>query len=214
MPPFSILLLPHFLIPDCSLPQIVLSCLVQKSATANWTLRLAREVDIPALEELIPLSVRSLQSAYYSPAQMEAALGPVFGVDRQLIRDDTYFVAEHDSQVVGCGGWSKRKSLFGSDQARASGDDGLLNPAREPARIRAFFIHPAWARRGIGRGILAACEAAILGAGFKKIELVATLAGEPLYAACAYLVAERYEVPLKDGLTLPVVRMCKRLQSA
>ncbi len=187
----------------------MVSCLVQKNAGTNWMLRLAREADVPALEELIPLSVRSLQAAYYTPAQMEAALGPVFGVDRQLIRDSTYFVAEYDGQVAGCGGWSKRKSLFGSDQARAAGDDGLLDPNRDAARIRAFFIHPDWSRRGIGRGILVACEQAILGAGFKKIELVATLAGEPLYEACGYRAVERYEVPLKGGLTLPVVRMTK-----
>ncbi len=166
--------------------------------------------DVPALEELIPLSVRTLQAAHYSPAQMEATLGPVFGVDRQLIADGTYFVAEHDGQIVGCGGWSRRKAVFGGDRARAGADE-LIDPACEPARIRAFFIHPDWARRGIGRALLAACESAIIGAGFPIAELVATLAGEPLSAAFAYGVVERYEVPLAGGLTLPVVKMCKRL---
>ena len=168
--------------------------------------------DAPALEELIPLSVRTLQAAHYSPAQMEAALGPVFGVDRQLIADGTYFVAEHEGQIIGGGGWSKRKAVFGGDSVRAGADE-LIDPAREPARIRAFFIHPDWARRGIGSAILAACESAIIAAGFPNAELVATLAGEPLYAAFAYGVVERYEVPLPGGLTLPVVKMRKQLQT-
>jgi len=175
----------------------------------NWKLRLADEGDIPALEMLIPLSVRALQAAHYSSAQMEAALGPIFGVDRQLILDGTYFVAAHENQIVGCGGWSRRKAMFGGDRSRV-GEDALLDPAREPARIRAFFVHPQWARRGIGRGILASCEAAILAAGFQRAELVATLAGEPLYAAFDYAVVERYEVPMAGGQVLPVVRMGKR----
>ena len=176
----------------------------------NRTLRLARMDDVPALEELIPLSVRTLQAAHYSSAQMEAALGPVFGVDGQLIADGTYFVAEHDGQVIGCGGWSKRRAVFGGDRAR-QGADELIDPAREPARIRAFFVHPDWARRGIGRAILSACESAIVAAKFPDAELVATLAGEPLYTAFAYEAVERYEVPLAGGLRLPVVRMRKRL---
>ena len=178
----------------------------------NWNLRPARMDDVPTLEELIPLSVRALQAAHYSPAQMEAALGPVFGVDRQLIADGTYFVAEHEGQIIGGGGWSKRKAVFGGDRVRAGADE-LIDPSREPARIRAFFIHPDWARRGIGRAILAACESAIVAAGFPNAELVATLAGEPLYAAFAYAVVERYEVPLAGGLTLPVVKMRKQLQT-
>jgi GNAT superfamily N-acetyltransferase len=176
---------------------------------SNWKLRLADERDIPALELLIPLSVRSLQAAYYSAAQMEAALGPVFGVDRQLILDGTYFVAVHENQIVGCGGWSRRTAMFGGDRNRI-GEDAVLDPVREPARIRAFFVHPAWARRGIGRSILASCESAILAAGFQTAELVATLAGEPLYAALDYAVVERYEVPMSGGLVLPVVRMAKQ----
>jgi GNAT superfamily N-acetyltransferase len=171
--------------------------------------RLAREVDIPALEILIPLSVRSLQAAHYSKAQLETALGPVFGVDRQLIYDGTYFVAEHDGRIVGCGGWSKRRSLFGSDAGRAAEDDAL-DPAKDPARIRAFFVHPEWTRRGIGRAIIIACEKALLEAGFRAVDLVATLPGEPLYAAASYIVVERYSIPMSGGLTLPVVRMTKR----
>ena len=166
--------------------------------------------DVSALEELIPFSVRSLQAAHYSPAQMEAALGPVFGVDRQLIADGTYFVVEEMGRIVGCGGWSRRRAVFGGDRAR-SGEDEWIDPFREPARIRAFFVHPDFARRGIGRALLAACEEAILENGFQSAELVATLAGEPLYAAFAYEVAERYEVPMSGGLKLPVVRMRKRM---
>ena len=176
----------------------------------SWTPRLATLDDVPALEELIPLSVRTLQAPYYSAAQMEAAMGPVFGVDRQLISDGTYFVVEDAGVIIGCGGWSRRKSLFGADTGRAA-EDAMLDPATDPARIRAFFIHPDWARRGIGRAILTACETAIIAAGFPQAELVATLAGEPLYLTCGYRVAERYEIPMTGGLTLPVVRMTKRL---
>ena len=179
----------------------------------DWEPRLAREKDIPALEALIPVSVRTLQAGYYSAAQREAALGPVFGVDRQLIRDGTYFVVEHDGQVVGCGGWSKRKSLYGGDRGR-TGEDAPLDPHRDPARIRAFFVHPAWARRGIGRSIIVACEGAIRQAGFRSIELAATLAGEALYAASGYSPVRRYEVDLAGGLHLPVVLMNKRLEKA
>ena len=167
----------------------------------NWNLRLARMDDIPALEELIP---------HYSPAQMETALGPIFGVDRQLIADGSYFVVEEAGQIVGCGGWSRRKAVFGGDRVRP-GQDELIDPARDAARIRAFFVHPEFARRGIGRAILAACESAIVTAKFSNAELVATLAGEPLYAAFAYEVVERCEVPMSGGLKLPVVRMKKRL---
>jgi GNAT superfamily N-acetyltransferase len=180
---------------------------------SKTSLRLAREADIPALEVLIPLSVRALQAAHYSPAQMEAALGPVFGVDHQLIFDGTFFVAELHSRIVGCGGWSRRKAMFGGDRDRP-GEDALLDPKRDAARIRAFFIHPDSARRGIGRSILIACEAAIQKAGFLSAELVATLTGELLYASSGYNVIERYEVAMSGGLTLPVVRMAKQFNPA
>lgn len=162
------------------------------------------------MENLIPLSVRGLQAAYYSAAQMDAALGPVFGVDCQLIRDGTYFVVEDARRIVGCGGWSRRKTLYGGDRDRA-GEDAELNPQMDPARIRAFFVHPDWARRGIGRSIPQHCETAALKAGFRNAELVATLTGEPLYARFGYTVVERYEASMLAGLSLPVVRMAKRL---
>lgn len=174
----------------------------------DWQPRLAREDDVAALEALIPLSVRALQSTYYSSAQMEAALGPIFGVDRQLIRDGTFFVVERDSAIVGCGGWSRRRSLYGTDNDRM-GEDELLDPERDAARVRAFFVHPVWARRGIGRSIMIACEQAIEHAGFRSVEIVATLAGEPLYASFGYTVFERFEIPMAGGLSLPVIRMSK-----
>jgi GNAT superfamily N-acetyltransferase len=176
----------------------------------DWSLRLANDGDIPELEALIEHSVRELQSACYSTAQMDGALGSVFGVDRQLIRDRTYFVVERESAIVACGGWSKRASLFGSDAARAV-EDALLDPLRDAARIRAFFVHPAHARQGLGRAILFACEDAIRAARFRSIALVATLPGVPFYLAFGYAAGECYEVPLVNGLSLPVVGMSKNL---
>ncbi len=177
-----------------------------------WTPRQAREEDIPALEELIPLSVRALQVPYYSPAQMEMAIGPVFNVDRQLIGDGTYFTVEDTGKIVGCGGWSKRKKLSGCDGDEQTGLDELLNPVQDAARIRAFFVHPEWARRGIGASILKASEVAAINAGFQNAELVATLAGEPLYASHGYMVVRRYDSPMSDGVSLPVVHMAKSLK--
>jgi GNAT superfamily N-acetyltransferase len=133
-------------------------------------------------------------------------------VDRHLIRDRTYFVVTHGAEIVGCGGWSRRTAVFGGDRDRPGGEE-LLDPAHDAARIRAFFIHPAWVRRGIGRRILTACEAALQEAGFTTAELVGTLTGEPLYTAFGYSVLERYEVPLAGGLTLPVVHMSKSFRS-
>lgn len=168
---------------------------------------------MPALEQLIPRSARALQKATYTPAQIEAALGTVFVVDETLIADGTYFVAERERAIVGCGGWSRRRTLFGGDHGGAR-DDALLDPAREPARIRAFFVHPAHARQGVGRLLMAACERAAREAGFGRLELVATLAGEPLYSAFGFRVVERYDLTLPSGLALPVVRMAKRLSAA
>jgi len=175
-----------------------------------WRPRLAQVGDVPSLAVLIPVSVHALQAPHYSAAQRTAALGPVFGVDRQLIHDQTYFVVEAAGQIVGGGGWSRRRSGYGGDGGRAT-EDPLLDPARDPARIRAFFVHPAWARRGIGRSIMAASESAIVEAGFRAAEIIATLAGEPLYAAFGYTVIERPQIPLPAGLSLAVVRMSKRL---
>jgi GNAT superfamily N-acetyltransferase len=193
-------------------------------------IRLAESADVPALRALIEASVRGLQAEDYSAAQLEAALRTVYGVDTQLIADGTYFAAEavmssrNDSEndsvgdsenesaaapvLVGCGGWSQRKTLYGGDQF-AGREDSLLDPARDAAKIRAFFVHPAWARRGIGGMILEACETAARAAGFRRLEMGATLTGVPFYRAKGYEELERVEAPLGDGLTLPIVRMGK-----
>jgi len=176
------------------------------SPSPAFQIRLCTEGDIPALERLIPLSVRALHAEVYTPAQISGALGTVFGVDSQLIRDGTYFVAEVVGTIVGCGGWSRRRTLFGSDQGKTE-PDLPLDPLSEPARIRAFFVHPDWARRGIGRRIMEAAESAAIAAGFKRIDIVATLVGEPLYRSFGYGVMERYEVLLPNGARLPVVRL-------
>lgn len=175
-----------------------------------WKPRMARYDDVTALEKLIPLSARALQAKHYSARQIEAALGPVFGVDHQLIRDGTFFVVERSGAILGCGGWSKRESRYGGSVGQS--DPGPeLNPICDAARIRAFFVDPAWARRGIGRSIMAKCESAAAEAGFARIEIVATLAGEPLYASFGYLAIERFEIPLPGDLHLPAVRMTKIL---
>jgi len=189
----------------------------------NIRIRLAEAGDIPLLRELIEASVRGLQAGDYSAAQLESALRTVYGVDTQLIADGTYFAAEEmeasggessgakssgGALLVGCGGWSKRKTLFGGDQF-AGREDSLLDPATDAAKIRAFFVHPAWARRGIGGMILAACEAAAWAAGFRRLEMGATLTGVPFYRAKGYAELEAAEVPLGDGLTLPIVVMGK-----
>ena len=176
----------------------------------QFTIRLATLEDIRALEALIPESVRALQADSYTTDQIEGALGTVFGVDTQLIKDGTYFVVEVDAKIVGCGGWSRRRTLFGSDSV-AGKDDQWLDPASEPARIRAFFVHPAWARRGIGSAIMRQCEEAAANMGFCRLELAATLVGVPLYRAHGFESVEQIDVPLRNGQTLPVVRMAKRI---
>lgn len=174
----------------------------------EWRLRRAGPEDAPALDELIRLSVHGLQTAHYSVAQREAALGPVFGVDHQLIADGTYFVAVAGAQLVAAGGWSRRAARFGGSAGRPdSGSAAWLDPGSAAARIRAFFVHPDWARRGLGRALLARCESEIQAAGFSSAEIVATLAGEPLYAAGGYRVTARSTIALPNGLALLVVHM-------
>lgn len=176
----------------------------------NIVIRRATKEDLPALEHLISDSVRRLSKGYYSEQQIESALTNIFGVDTQLIVDGTYFVAETAGQIAGCGGWSMRKTLFGGDQTKA-GEDALLDPEIEPARIRAFFVHPGWARKGIGSRILDACEEAAHKAGFVMLELVATLPGEPFYKALGFAVTERIEISMPGEMVLPAVRMKKNI---
>jgi GNAT superfamily N-acetyltransferase len=173
-----------------------------------FQIRLAMAAEIPALKTLIELSVRTLQAGDYSPEQMDGALGTVLGVDSQLVADGTYFVAVAGEQIVGCGGWSKRRTLFGSDHGPGR-EDAFLDPLTDRAKIRAFFIHPEWARRGVGSAILRACENAAVAAGFAGFELGATLTGEKLFRVRGYQTVERIEVPLANGLSLPVIRMAK-----
>lgn len=180
--------------------------------------RPAQLADVADLTQLIELSVAAFGDGYYSPEQLTSSLQHVFGVDRQLIADGTYYVAESPPdergrrQLVGCGGWSKRRRLFGKDSASWNGDPAeLLNPLIEPARIRAFFVHPEWARRGIARGLLELAEQAARAQGFRTFELAATLMGEPMYARCGFIELERIDYELPDGVHLPVVRMLKPL---
>ena len=175
-----------------------------------FPLRTATRDDIPELQRLIEASVRTLSRSVYTPAQTEAALRHVFGVDTQLVADLTYYVLEGDSGLVAAGGWSARQTMYGGDQAK-TGVDGVVDPATAPARIRAFFVKPGWARWGLGGQILTACEAAAAAAGFRRFELGATLTGIPLYRAYGYEPIEETEAQMKDGLTLPIVRMGKVL---
>jgi GNAT superfamily N-acetyltransferase len=179
----------------------------------NIHLRKATSVDVPRLREVIEASVRGLQARDYSPAQIEGALQSVYGVDSQLIADGTYLIAEltneqNQLEIVACGGWSKRQTLFGGDQY-AGREDSLLDPARDAAKIRAFFVHPNCARRGIGSLILEACENAAREAGFTRLEMGATLSGVAFYRAKGYAAVENQEVALGNGETLSIVKMTK-----
>src|SRR3984957_1269754 len=178
-------------------------------------IRLAEARDILSLRQLIEASVRGLQAGDYSAAQLEGALQTVYGVDSQLIADGTFFAAEEIASaekpvLVGCGGWSQRKTLYGGDQF-ARREDSLLDPATDAAKIRAFFVHPAWARRGIGGMILDACESAAKATGFHRLEMGATLTGIPFYKAKGYAELEETAAPLGAGLALPIVRMAKNV---
>lgn len=176
----------------------------------QFNLRLAQFEDIPALRHLIERSVRSLSVGYYTPRQIDLSLIHVFGVDTQLIDDGTYFIVEIDNRMAGCGGWSKRKTLYGGDQFKEQ-EDPLLDPQTEPARIRAFFVDPDYARQGIGRRLIAACEAAAIDAGFRVFEMGATLPGEPMYKIVGYESLERIDIPMPEGEVLPIVRMRKAI---
>jgi GNAT superfamily N-acetyltransferase len=181
----------------------------------NFKIRLATPADIPALQELIDQSVRVLQREDYSAEQLDAALGTAYGVDTQLIADETYYIVEAvgvagEKVLAACGGWSMRKTLYGSDHGPYR-DNAMLDPARDAAKIRAFFVHPEWTRRGIASLILKTCEDAAYARGFRRFEMGATLTGVPMYAARGYAKGEQIEVPLPNGMSLTVVRMGKTL---
>jgi GNAT superfamily N-acetyltransferase len=183
-----------------------------------FRIRLAQESDIPALHSLIEASIRGLQANDYTPSQIEAAIGTVLGLDTQLIRDQTYFLAESVEpdgtvQKAACGGWSMRKTLFGSDGASIREPD-LLDPATDAAKVRAIFVHPAFARQGLGSRILAHVEAEAIAAGFRRFEMGSTLTGVLLYRLKGYVEVERLAVPLQNGEALPIVKMVKPAASS
>lgn len=174
-----------------------------------WTTRWATEADLPALSALITLAIDTLQAEVLTPEQVIASRA-VMGLDTQLVADGTYLVAERDGVLAGCGGWSRRATLYGGDHSTALRDPVLLDPARDPARIRAMYTHPAFVRQGVGRRILAGCERAAAAHGFREAELMATLSGLPLYGAAGYRACERVEAMVGD-VAVPLVRMRKAL---
>ena len=179
------------------------------SAELVFTSRLARMEDVPRLRELMQASIGKLMDGFLDPRQVEASFA-IMGLDTQLILDGTYFVIEQDGQLLGCGGWSRRATLYGGDHSAPLRDATLLDPAHDAARVRAMYTDPRYTRRGIGRRILALCEEAARSAGFARVELMATLPGEPLYRACGYREIERTGSEV-GGVRVPLVRMGKVL---
>ncbi len=178
----------------------------------DFPIRRAVPADVEPLRALIRESVVGLGGRDYSVEQLASALTHLFGVDTRLIDDGTYFVVEHPglSGPVACGGWSRRRTLFGGDQYAERSDD-RLDPRTEAARIRAFFVHPEYARRGIGARLIDACERAARAEGFRRMELMATLTGIPLYERRGFVARERVELVLPDGISFPLVRMDRPL---
>ena len=177
------------------------------TATGEVTLRLARPEDMPQLRALMDAAIGRLQTPFLSAEQVAASFS-IMGLDSQLIADGAYFVVEIDGRIAGCGGWSRRATLFGGDHSTGR-DARMLDPAVEPARVRAMYTHPDFTRRGVGRAILAACEAAAAREGFTACELAATLAGEPLYRACGYEAIEPFMATTPEGVEVPLIRMGK-----
>jgi GNAT superfamily N-acetyltransferase len=164
---------------------------------------------LPELQRLMDVSIREFLGARLDAARVDASF-EFMGVDTQLIEDRTYFVVLCEDRIAGCGGWSRRATMFGGDHT--SGRDArLLDPATEPARVRAMYTHPDFARRGVGRLVLSLCESAAASQGFRSLALVATVAGEPLYLACGFSMVERIQVPTSQGVSVPCARMVKRI---
>lgn len=174
------------------------------------TLRKATHADIPALKALIARSARGLSTADYRPGQIEGALRGAFGVDSQLLADETYFVVEDAGQIVGCGGWSFRSTLFGGD-ARVDRDSSILDPKTQAAKIRAFFVEPGHARRGIGSLLLDHCEHQARAHGYREVELMATLPGVRLYTARGYVGAPMVRFDVGSGENIEFIPMRKPL---
>ena len=171
--------------------------------------RLATPADIPTLKVLMERSISLLSPAFLSPEEVTAS-HEVMGLDTQLIADGTYFVIETEGAIAGCGGWSRRATLFGGDHTSGR-DAALLDPATEAARVRAMYTDPDFTRRGVGRLILSLCEARAAAEGFKRCEMAATMGGEPLYAACGYHRIEPFEAVTSNGVRVPLVRMGKAI---
>ena len=180
------------------------------SADNAFQLRRARREDVGALQRLIDRSVRQLGSAWYTSGQIASALRFIFGVDTQLIDDGTYYVVQGADGIVAAGGWSGRRTLFGGDQWK-HGADAPLDPATDAGRIRAFFVDPASARRGLGRMLFDQCLTDARAAGFQRLELMATLPGEPLYRALGFEADENVSLALPDGVAVPLVRMSRAI---
>ena len=174
-----------------------------------WIPRIANASDLAAIAGLMDRSIHGLMTSFLSPAEIEASV-EVMGLDTQLVADGTYFVVEDGGRLVGSGGWSKRATLFGGNHTTGR-SDALLDPSTEPARVRAMYTDPTYARRGIGRVVLGTCEQAARDAGFLAVELAATLAGEPLYTAAGYVEIERFDRMTSRGVAVPLVRMGKAL---
>ncbi|MCG5215847.1 GNAT family N-acetyltransferase [Streptosporangium sp. KLBMP 9127] len=175
------------------------------------TNRLASREDIPTLLPLIAAAIGELQKGFLDDAQIEASRS-IMGIDTQLIDDGTYFVVELDGQVAGCGGWSRRATLYGGDHSQGR-DPALLDPARDPAKVRAMYTHPGFTRQGVGRLILSLCEAAAAAEGFASLELMSTLSGLALYEAAGYVPIEHIEDPA-GGTPVPLVRMRKFVKAS
>lgn len=176
----------------------------------DYQVRQATLDDREAITRLIADSARRLSREHYADAQIEAAIASVFGVDTTLIEDETYFVAEQDGELIGCGGWSKRKTLYGGDQY-SNRDTAMLDPASEPSRIRAFFVHPEHARKGVARAILSVCEREAKAHGFRALELLSTLPGIKFYEANGYSPTGNFDLELANGVKIPFVPMRKQL---
>ena len=176
---------------------------------ADLVLRAAEPEDLGALNALMQASMAALLPAFLTPEQTAASY-EVMGLDTQLVEDGTYYMVEAGGRLAGCGGWSRRATLVGGDHS-AGRDAALLDPATDAARVRAMYTSPDFTRRGVGRLILAACEAAAAAEGFKRVELGATMAGMPLYEACGYTEIEAMQVPTKSGTPVPITRMGKLL---
>lgn len=172
-------------------------------------IRLATADDVPVLMPLMDEAIDVLQRGFLDEDQI-ASSRAIMGIDRQLIEDETYFVVEIDGRVAGCGGWSRRATLYGGDHSRGR-DAAMLDPATEPARVRAMYTHPSFARRGVGRLVLEACEAAAAAEGFTSLELMATRSGRPLYESVGFLPVEEVE-DASGGAPVPLTRMRKRIR--